>query len=528
MAEGHASGLPADTIEHLRHVRHSFRPQLAPNELSSLPVLACAQETLHWAAASGFLVGSDGQFAHAPCSLIPYPLPSSLFAQALSLATPFNTLVDRVSRDTAWLHAVTRSVTASDAFTARLLALSEAVCAEGIAQPLQLGINRSDYMLHQPTPDAAPCLKQVELNTIACSFVSLSAKICELHRELLLRYVHHPKAPHADALKRLAPIAAAITEPEARLPENSCVDDVAAAVALAHSEYTRLGLKAAPAAGPAAVPLVVLMVVQPGETNVTDQRGIEQRLWRPPHRVPLRRVTLGEVGRLGSVVGPQRRLRLGGMEASVVYFRAGYTPADYAGEDEWRGRELIERSLAIKCPSVAAQLAGTKKVQQVLAQRDELARFVSPDHAAMLRSCFVGLYGLDERGGDDVDDAVAQALGSPGEFVLKPQREGGGHNLFGDEVRQELERLTAAERSAYILMDRILPPTSPATLMRGGEVVAGDCICELGVFGVFLGDGRSTLLNASAGHLLRAKLASVDEGGVCAGFAVLSSPALYL
>ena len=122
-------------------------------------MLACSQETLHWAAASGFLVGSDGQFAHAPCSLIPYPLPSSLFAQALSLAAPFNTLVDRVSRDTAWLHAVTRSVTASDAFTARLLALSEAVCAEGVAQPLQLGINRSDYMLHQPTPDAVPCLK---------------------------------------------------------------------------------------------------------------------------------------------------------------------------------------------------------------------------------------------------------------------------------------------------------------------------------------------------------------------------------
>ena len=40
-------------------------------------------------------------------------------------------------------------------------------------------------------------------------------------------------------------------------------------------------------------------------------------------------------------------------------------------------------------------------------------------------------------------------------------------------------------------MDRIRPPTSPATLMRGGEVVAGDCICELGVFGVFAADELS-------------------------------------
>ena len=53
------------------------------------------------------------------------------------------------------------------------------------------------------------------------------------------------------------------------------------------------------------------------------------------------------------------------------------------------------------------------------------------------------------------------------------------------------------------------------------------CISELGVYGVFLGDGRQVLLNKQAGHLLRTKLADVDEGGVCAGFAVLSSPVLY-
>ena len=48
------------------------------------------------------------------------------------------------------------------------------------------------------------------------------------------------------------------------------------------------------------------------------------------------------------------------------------------------------------------------------------------------------------------------------------------------------------------------------------------------MFGVFLGVGRSerTLLNEPAGHLLRAKLAGVDEGGVAAGFACLSSPLL--
>ena len=39
-------------------------------------------------------------------------------------------------------------------------------------------------------------------------------------------------------------------------------------------------------------------------------------------------------------------------------------------------------------------------------------------------------------------------------------------------------------------------------------------------------DGKEELVNEAAGHLLRVKLQGVDEGGVCAGFAVLSSPVM--
>lgn len=47
-----------------------------------------------------------------------------------------------------------------------------------------------------------------------------------------------------------------------------------------------------------------------------------------------------------------------------MYFRAGYTPTDYPGEAEWQARALVERSAAIKCPTLGYQLAGTKKVRQ--------------------------------------------------------------------------------------------------------------------------------------------------------------------
>ena len=123
--------------------------------------------------------------------------------------------------------------------------------------------------------------------------------------------------------------------------------------------------------------------------------------------------------------------------------------------------------------------------------------------------------------------AGAGYLAAPDDWVLKPQREGGGNNLYGDDLREALERMGEEERAAYTLMQRIRPPEVPAVLLKNGDMVAGQAACELGVYSVHLGDGRRTLLNEAAGHLLRVKLASVDEGGVVAGFAALSSPCLY-
>ena len=58
----------------------------------------------------------------------------------------------------------------------------------------------------------------------------------------------------------------------------------------------------------------------------------------------------------------------------MVYFRAGYTPRDYPGAAEWTARLDIERSRAIKSPSIADHLSGSKKIQQVLGQADVLKR----------------------------------------------------------------------------------------------------------------------------------------------------------
>ena len=69
-------------------------------------------------------------------------------------------------------------------------------------------------------------------------------------------------------------------------------------------------------------------------------------------------------------------LQLDFSQVAVIYFRCGYSPDQYPSEKEWDARLMMERSLAIKSPSIHYHLAGTKKVQQELAYPGCLERFL--------------------------------------------------------------------------------------------------------------------------------------------------------
>ena len=115
---------------------------------------------------------------------------------------------------------------------------------------------------------------------------------------------------------------------------------------------------------------------------------------------------------------------------------------------------------AIKCPSLADHLTGAKKMQQVLAQPGVLEKFTAgldDGVAEAVRATFAGLYELDDT--EAGAKATAEGLANPGRYVLKPQREGGGNNLYDDELKAALAKMGPSERAGYILMDRIVPTT---------------------------------------------------------------------
>jgi glutathione synthetase len=173
-----------------------------------------------------------------------------------------------------------------------------------------------------------------------------------------------------------------------------------------------------------------------------------------------------------------------------------------------------------KVPNVAWQLAGCKKVQQVLADANVLRKYAG-SQSDEIRKSFAGLFPLSA-------DSISLALNSPNDFVLKPQREGGGNNFYGEDLAKRLRELRDREDEwgAYILMERLLPKGFRNYVLRNDICSAAECTSELGVYCGIVIRGNSVISNRPLGHLLRTKYASANETGVAAGFGALDSPRL--
>ena len=275
-------------------------------------------------------------------------------------------------------------------------------------------------------------------------------------------------------------------------------------------------------------------MVLSSESNLFDQRKLEFILWKE-HGIRCIRKSLAQVGAAGVFSAESGTFSMPSsegvlQEVAVAYYRSGYMPQHYPSEESWSARLKIERSRAIKCPTVGYQLAGSKKVQQDLAMPGVLDRFFPPSDPssagaiASLRASFAQLFPLDSS--ELSSAAVKAALAHPEDFVLKPQREGGGNNLYRQELSDKLSSASPTELSAYILMSRIVPPVYQMALVRDSKVDITPGISELGTYGGFLGTGGHVICNEATGFLLRSKSTAFDDGGVAAGVAYLDSPCL--
>lgn len=156
--------------------------------------------------------GRPASAIHAPFSLYPTPFPRRLFAKAKALQEAYNAMYANIACDETFLEQVIGGAVARvDSFQGGLWKIWQTVKQDGgLSQNLQLGLFRSDYLLHS-TDNGSLSLRQVEFNTISSSFGPLAGKVSDLHRHLVSSAVFpkHPllrmeNLPKNDALETLA------------------------------------------------------------------------------------------------------------------------------------------------------------------------------------------------------------------------------------------------------------------------------------------------------------------------------------
>lgn len=500
-------------------------------------------------------------------SVFPTLFPQNLFDEAVELQRLYNELYCKVAEDVQWLQEVTSPLRDTEPLVDALWTVYEEVqkrrrdgSAQFPAQNVSGGVFRSDYMLHWQDDcvdededndngeeeNSLPwmnkvTLKQVEFNSYSCAGGAHANKVADMHRFLVRRHVYHDFPRGEDDMNLQSTRENPIQQDS--LPRNKTIDKIAYMLASALSEYE------SSSSSSRRQPTGVLMVVQPHNFNTTDERPIEYALWNwedggspiPTYRVEwqdvLRYTTLTETGQL--LFHPEEAQGKS-IEIGVVYHRAGYEPKEYASDHGIETRIRLELSRAIKFPSVLGHITTTKKVQQALAAPGGvLERWITPESAHKIRQTFVKLYPLD-------DDTPAGIKGvelatdddTAVDYILKPSLEGGGHNIYGDDIPDFLSTIPRSQWSAYVLMERICSPAGVFNVLMSSEgIVAGDVVSELGIFGTclwrFLPNKEEgcpstceMIKNKVGGWSFKTKDAFVDEMSVVKGFGCFDTPCL--
>ncbi|KAK2630255.1 hypothetical protein QTJ16_001075 [Diplocarpon rosae] len=504
---------------------HTYPPSLTAAEFKQL-----AASIKDWSIAHGLAVRPPPTVVTAeadpfgilattvPVTLFPSPFPRVCFEQAKSVQTVYNKLYASIAQDEDFLQGIVQEIIDVDGFIAELWQVHLKVREEGYTQNLSLGLFRSDYLVHQRIADLAPMIKQVEFNTIAASFGGLSSQTSKMHK--YLAFSEYP------LLKTSLPSC------DLTLPENESTRSLALGLRTAFDAYT---------ASETIYPCCIIFVVQNPERNIFDQRHLEYELQRNSSPIPVFRLPFQETLSYTSIANTTKRELLYHppsnpskiFEVAIVYYRSGYGPEDYQDGSAWKSRLQIERSHAIKCPTVLTQLAGAKKVQQVLATPTSasapsvLSRFIKNDTPSIqaLEDTFTNIFPLDETPAGLEARKIAIHPEKCQDYVLKPQREGGGNNIYRSAIPQFLKSLPESHWKSFILMEMITPPPVQNIILRNGALEQGGVICELGVYGTCLWDqvSKEVLHNENAGYLLRTKGDKSEEGGVAAGFGCMDS-----
>uniref|UniRef100_A0A0K0F0W2 Glutathione synthetase n=1 Tax=Strongyloides venezuelensis TaxID=75913 RepID=A0A0K0F0W2_STRVS len=463
---------------------------------------------------------SSDVIEHAPFTLFPSYFDEDSFYFAKNLQKDIQMLYYKVSQDVPFLIDTHKNIVNHDNLIRGLCDTLTKVSLDPSPQKFDLVLQRSDYMPHV-NKNGKIEIKQVEVNNIAVSMGGLGEVVSNLHRNILDIFYKNVILNQQDVFL-----------PPKTNPATLCAEGLVTALKYYHIiDYNNDPNKGMLLYGNL-LPVnsaCILTVTEDESRNIFDQRHIEAEVQRlTNYNVKNFRIPLSQLNSRLSLDDNKKLILDKKYEIGLVYYRTGYSENQYNDTTkDWDTRLLIEKSAAIKCPSVGLQLANTKKMQQVLANRGILEKYVDDnDTIDRILKSFAGLWGLGE-GSDEEKKIVDDAIGNPDKYVLKPQTEGGGGNYFGEDIARLLKSLSLDKLKCYILMEKLNPLLTKNILVRPNqEAKVNQVVSELGIYGWLIVDKSNIFPNKNCtyySYMMRTKESTTNEGGICIGAACLDS-----
>uniref|UniRef100_A0A0N4Z8P3 Glutathione synthetase n=1 Tax=Parastrongyloides trichosuri TaxID=131310 RepID=A0A0N4Z8P3_PARTI len=457
----------------------------------------------------------------APFTLFPSFFDKDSFDYAMNIQKYIQLIYYDVSQDIPFLIETHKDIMDQDDLIKGLCDVLVKCDSDPSPQRFELVLQRSDYMPHV-NKDGKIEIKQVEVNNIAVSMGGLGNSVSTVHKNILKTFYNDIEYNHPD-----------LYLPEETNPATLCAEGLVQALTL----YHLVNFETNPDSGmliygqgnfvtPCAF---MLTVTEDSSRNIFDQRHVEFEMQRlTEFGVKNFRIPLSQLNSRLSLNKDKKLILDNNYEIGLVYYRTGYSADQYKDETkDWDTRLLIEKSAAIKCPSVGLQLANTKKMQQVLADKKILLKYIDDeDIVEKIYKSFAGLWPLGE-GSEEEKKIINDAINNPDKYVLKPQTEGGGGNYFGDEITKLLKTLSQKELKCYILMEKLNPQVTNNYLVRPNqEVIKNEVVSELGIYGWLIVDKKNKFPVRNSpynSYMVRTKETTTNEGGICIGAACLDS-----
>lgn len=449
-----------------------------------------------------------------PIALLASSFPAELFEKAKAVQQTLSELYFRISLDHDFLVEAYRDVVKSDKWMAKQIDMMEQVRKEGFHQKLVFQFQRADYMSHWEGQGNKMELKQVEVNIGQVGGPGCATAMTKLHKKMLEKAENLLGGP-------LASLATA-TQPENR-PRRGMAETLYHAWKLFNDPKAVIVFMNQPDMFPVCH-FEQLQFVQYEVEKLARKEGFHLNVMRMPISETPQRLRLDETDFSLYADGNKR--------VALVHMAYGYLPDHYPTEKEWKTRTDMERSTAIISPDIRLSLAGSKKIQQVLAKPGVIERFLpgQTEKIAELRSTFTGLWGL-ENDDENIRAVIQDAIQSPKKYVMKAQLGAGKGNYFDEDMARMLREMSVEERGAYILQQKIWPVVTKNYMKRPFQApILENIVSELGIYGSFIGadeDGGKVLWNRVEGYLCRSKAHFVNQGGVSDGGGVVDSVMLF-